>query len=319
MKIIITFLCFCLTGFAQQTVTDYDGNIYETVTIGDQVWLKENIKSLHYCDGAPVPGVVAYNNDDSLGAIYGLLYSWNAAMNGSTEPGAQGVCPCDWHVPTDEEWTILENYLGGPNVAGGKMKETGIEHWLSPNTGATNSSGFTGLPAGEFDAYFVPNKFWLLNRAAVFWTSTKTNQLQAIERYLSHDDAVCGSLPWHKVMKYSIRCIKDSVTTDIKSELGLINHFELFQNYPNPFNPTTKIKFTIPSVGAFRNTPVQLKVYDVLGNEVAVLVNEEKPAGTYEVDFSVGQNSILSLGSGIYFYRLQANDFIEAKKMILLR
>ena len=82
---------------------------------------------------------------------------------------------------------------------------------------------------------------------------------------------------------------------------------------------TKEIKFTIPSVGAFRNTPVQLKVYDVLGNEVAVLVNEEKPAGIYEVDFSVGQNSILSLGSGIYFYRLQANDFIETKKMILLR
>ena len=69
MKIIITFLIISITGFAQQTVTDYDGNIYETVTIGDQVWLKENLKSLHYCDGEAVPGVVAYNNDDSLGTI----------------------------------------------------------------------------------------------------------------------------------------------------------------------------------------------------------------------------------------------------------
>ena len=102
MKIIIIFLFYCLTGFAQQTITDYDGNIYETVTICDQIWLKENLKSLHYCDGEPIPGVVAYNNDDSLGSIYGLLYTWDAAMNGSTEPGAQGVCPCDWHVPTDE-------------------------------------------------------------------------------------------------------------------------------------------------------------------------------------------------------------------------
>jgi len=309
MKTIITFLFLCLTGFAQQTVTDFDGNIYETITIGDQVWLKENLKSLHYCDGTIIPGVVAYNNDDSLGAIYGLLYTWNAAMKGSTEPGDQGVCPCDWHVPTDEEWTILENYLGGPTVAGGKMKETGTEHWLSPNTGATNSSGFTGLPAGEFDAYFVPNKFWLLNTAAVFWTSSQTNQLQAIERYLSHDDVVCGNLAWHKVMKYSIRCIKDSVTTVIKSEPGLINHFELFQNYPNPFNPTTAINFLITKPGF-----VSLKVFDLLGNKITTLVNEKINAGKQSVEFDA-----TGLTSGIYYYQLISDEFIETKKMILLK
>ena len=69
MKIIITFLFFYLTGIAQQTVTDYDGNVYNTVVIGNQTWIKENLKSLHYCDGTPIPEVVAYNNDDSLGAI----------------------------------------------------------------------------------------------------------------------------------------------------------------------------------------------------------------------------------------------------------
>jgi len=323
MKIIVTLVIFCITGFAQQTVTDYDGNIYETVTIGEQIWLKENLKSLHYSDGSEIPGVVAYDNDDSLGAIYGLLYSWNAAMNGSNVPGTQGVCPCNYHLPTDQEWTILEDYLGGRNVAGGKMKEAGTEHWLPPNTGATNSSGFTGLPAGEFDAYFNPNKFWLLHTAAVFWTSTQTNQLQALERYLSHDDEASGRLAWHKVMKYSIRCIKDS-PTDINNESIQLNDYKLYQNYPNPFNPVTKIKFTIPQDARGESKDVTLKVYDILGDEIAVLVDEEKSAGIYEVEFdATGLTGGISAKGGyascVYFYQLKAGDFIETKKMMLIK
>ena len=318
MKIIFTFLILGLTATAQQTVTDYDGNVYETVTIGEQVWIKENLKSRHYSDGTPVPDVVAYNNDDSLGAIYGLLYTWDAAMKGSSQPGDQGVCPCDWHVPTDAEWTILENHLGGSSLAGGEMKETGTEHWLPPNTGATNSSGFTGLPAGEFDAYFNPNKFWLLHTAAVFWTSTQTNQSQAWERYLSHDDAVCGRLAWYKVMKYSIRCIKDSPS---KINNKTIDHYQykLNQNYPNPFNPSTKIKFSILRDVKRDTRNVTLKVYNVLGNEIAILVNDELPAGVYEIEFSVGQESLPVHTSGVYFYQLQVGDFVDTKKMMLLK
>jgi hypothetical protein len=97
------------------------------------------------------------------------------------------------------------------------------------------------------------------------------------------------------------------------------NDFYLAQNYPNPFNPTTIIKYEIPGQARNDNILVVLKIYDVLGNEIATLVNEEKPAGSYEVEFSVGQNSILSLSSGIYFYRLQAGSFIESKKMILIK
>jgi len=308
--------------YSQETVTDYDGNIYQTVTIGQQVWLQENLKSLHYSDGTEIPGVVAYNNDDSLGAIYGLLYPWNSAMNNSVTPGAQGVCPCSCHVPTDQEWAILENYLGGSSVAGGKMKEAGTEHWQSPNTGATNSSGFTGLPAGEFDAYYNPNKFWLLHLAAVFWTSTQSNQSQAWERYLSHDNTASGRLAWYKVMKYSIRCIKDS-PTGMENESNNNYEFHLYQNYPNPFNPSTKIKFTIPvtPLSFGEGLGVRLVVYDVLGNEIATLVDEEKPAGTYEVNFNASE-----LPSGLYFYTLTTDiskgtrrGFSETKKMILIK
>jgi hypothetical protein len=103
--------------------------------------------------------------------------------------------------------------------------------------------------------------------------------------------------------------------------------FVLHQNYPNPFNPSTKIKFTIPSVGTQRAVSVLLKVYDVLGNEIATLVDEYKPAGVYEVEFSVGQDSspdissrqTPTLTSGVYFYQLRAGEFIQTKKMVILK
>ena len=103
---------------------------------------------------------------------------------------------------------------------------------------------------------------------------------------------------------------------------NLPTSYSLGQNYPNPFNPTTKIKYTIPSVETRHASSLQmisLKIYDILGNEIATLVNEEKPAGSYEVEFSVGQDSRPDISSGVYFYRLQAGSFIETKKMVLLR
>lgn len=110
----------------------------------------------------------------------------------------------------------------------------------------------------------------------------------------------------------------------VEVEVGLPTEFSLEQNYPNPFNPSTKIKFTIPSVGTSLMKFVQLKVYDILGNEVATLVNEEKPAGNYEVNFSaIGGSSsggdAWNLSSGIYFYQLKAGKFLQTKKMIYLK
>jgi predicted GH43/DUF377 family glycosyl hydrolase len=105
-----------------------------------------------------------------------------------------------------------------------------------------------------------------------------------------------------------------------KEDEVLLERFVLHQNYPNPFNPSTKIKFTIPSVGTQRAMSVLLKVYDVIGNEIVTLVNEELSAGEYEIEFnSVGTSRDLSLTSGIYFYQLIAGDFIQTKKMILLK
>jgi Secretion system C-terminal sorting domain len=105
--------------------------------------------------------------------------------------------------------------------------------------------------------------------------------------------------------------------TSIESNVPeLPEKFNLVQNYPNPFNPSTTIRYTIPNVtlSGVEGSRVQLKVYDILGNEIATLVNEEKPAGSYEVNFNASQ-----LSSGIYFYKLQAGSFVETKKMMLLK
>jgi len=139
------------------SVTDADGNIYSTVSIGKQVWMKENLKTTKYNDGTPIPNITDYtawealstpsycwyNNDAaSYKAYYGALYNWYAVNTGK-------LCPTGWHVPIDIEWTILTTYLGGNGVAGGKLKETSTIYWWSPNTGATNETGFTALPGGE--------------------------------------------------------------------------------------------------------------------------------------------------------------------------
>jgi len=109
--------------------------------------------------------------------------------------------------------------------------------------------------------------------------------------------------------------IKDSTLVSVASDNhhAIKNDFHLSQNFPNPFNPTTKIKYTIP-VGAYGNTPLQIRLYDILGNEVATLVNQIQPAGEYEVEFSAEQ-----LSSGIYFYKLQTGDFISTKKMLMIK
>jgi hypothetical protein len=122
----------------------------------------------------------------------------------------------------------------------------------------------------------------------------------------------------------NVMYVTNKLITNVEKETYKKLYFQLRQNYPNPFNPSTTIQYSIPSIGAYRNMPVQLKVYDVLGNEIVTLVNEEKPPGSYEVEFSaIGGSAsggdVWNLTSGIYFYTLQAGDFIESKKMVLMK
>jgi uncharacterized protein (TIGR02145 family) len=191
------------------TVT-YAGQTYNTVQIGTQCWFKENLnvgKRINVSQDQTNNDTVekyCFNNLESNCDVYGGLYLWNEMMQFSTTPGVQGICPTGWHLPTDAEWTTLTNYLGGISVAGGKMKETGTAHWLSPNTGATNSSEFTALPGG-----FRLGNFGNLTYNADFWSSTEGSSTSAWNRDLSYNHENVVRTNYNKTYGFSARCVHD--------------------------------------------------------------------------------------------------------------
>jgi len=190
------------------TVTDIDGNSYHTTIIGTQVWLVENLKVTKYNDGTDIPlwannfspGYCWYNSDQSNFNTYGALYNWYAV-------NTKKICPKGWHVPSEEEWQTLTLYLGGAKTAAYKLKESGTEHWNSPNDGATNETGFTALPGG----YNASSGFILIGSNGLWWSSTEYNIFpsNAIVRGMDF----YGGLVRYSHAPYSwllsVRCIKD--------------------------------------------------------------------------------------------------------------
>jgi uncharacterized protein (TIGR02145 family) len=204
------------TGFQCGTpLTDSrDGKIYNTVMIGNQCWMKENMNigtriqgnSYQYNNG--ILEKYCYGNDENNCTIYGGLYQWDEAMQFASPPAIQGICPVGWHIPTDAEYSILEAFSGGNAFASGNMKETGTVHWLDPNTGATNSTGFTALPGG-FNGREAPY-FDGLQGLAFFWTSTPhANGTHAWLLKLYFSNSVLFP-EWNlRSWGFSVRCLKD--------------------------------------------------------------------------------------------------------------
>jgi uncharacterized protein (TIGR02145 family) len=195
-----------------------DGQVYPTVKIGSQCWMTQNLNI-----GTRIAGTTeqsnnatiekyCYDNSEAKCVVYGGLYQWREMMNYSTTPGVQGICPPTggWHLPTDAEWTSLTNYLGGESVAGGKMKETGTAHWFEPNTGATNSSGFTALPTGY---RLTDGIFNDLSIYGYFWSTTEDGGSWAWYRYLSWSMDFVGRGNLDKQTGFSVRCLKNDTTT----------------------------------------------------------------------------------------------------------
>jgi uncharacterized protein (TIGR02145 family) len=193
---------------------DADGNVYKTVTIGSQVWMAENLKTTKYNTGEEIPlisdntewsnlttGAYCWYNNDSAAYEnpYGKLYNWYTVNTGI-------LCPLGWHIPTNAEWIVLADYLGGVLVAGGKIKETGTVHWLSPNVGATNESGFTGLPGG---IRYNNGTFGYMNWNGFGWSSTEYDSVDALYRDYRYDNPYFGFAHYPKKTGFSIRCIKD--------------------------------------------------------------------------------------------------------------
>jgi uncharacterized protein (TIGR02145 family) len=200
------------------TLTDQDGNIYKTVTIGTQTWMAENLRTTKYRNGSAIHNVTDntawtnlttgaycnYNNakDTIIIATYGRLYNWYAAID------IRNIAPTGWHVPSDAEWTTLITYLGGESIAGGKMKEIGTTHWSSPDGVADNSSGFTGLPSGD-RSYFYDGRFGSAHQYGTFWSSTAYLASSAYYRYLDYYGVDCYRGYQGKEVGYSLRLIKN--------------------------------------------------------------------------------------------------------------
>jgi uncharacterized protein (TIGR02145 family) len=236
MKKLLLFgiLSFSFISFGQTVgagVTDIDGNNYPTVIIGDQEWMSENLRVIRYNNGDSIPNVTLdwewnaltsgaycwYNNDNQYDLEYGKLYNWY------TVDDSRNVCPTGWRVPSDSDWSTFINSLDNSSdstvngiestVAGGMLKETGLTYWDTPNTGATNSSGFSARSAGSrgssaFDPTFGTHALW--------WSGNEGQSWEGISRWAIFDSANSGRGFNTKESGFSVRCMKDA------SGVGLI-------------------------------------------------------------------------------------------------
>ena len=199
------------------SITDSrDNKVYTTVLIGSQCWIKQNLNI-----GTKILGSVNQTDNgiiekycledlESYCDTYGGFYQWNEMMQYLTTPGGQGICPTGWHIPTDAQWTAVTTFLGGESVAGGKMKTTGTKQantglWNSPNTGATNESGFSALPAGRFNGGWVYDTGY----NGRWWSSTDVYGSYAYYRDVNYNDGIVSRSNSPKSNGLSVRCLRD--------------------------------------------------------------------------------------------------------------
>jgi uncharacterized protein (TIGR02145 family) len=316
------------------TVT-YDGQTYNTVLIGSQCWLKENLNVGTMINGNQNQsnnGTIekyCYNNNTSNCDVYGGIYQWNEMMQYSTTPGVQGICPSGWHLPSNSEWCQMATYLD-PTVscvtgtwfgtdAGGKLKEAGTTHWLSPNTGATNSSGFTALPSGYVDNNYYSN----LNTVTIFWTSENLTNGNAMSYGLNYTQAKISSAPNFWYHGFSARCVKDSCPSN--SNVGIIIDVSanpVCQGIPVTFNATSQNSGNSPQYqwqvnGTNAGTNSSTFTYLPLNNDVVTCIVTSNapcvtgnPATSNAITMtvlsaqapSVTGTSLLCENSGYYYY-----------------
>ena len=199
---------------ASGTLTDINGNIYHTVTIGTQVWTVENLKTTKFRNGDSVPNVTGvsqwsfsttngwcyYDNNKDNASIYGRLYNWFAITD------SRNIAPSGWHVPTDTDWQKLIDYIGGKETAGGKLKETDTIHWESPNRNATNAYGFTALPGGGRTDY---GNFNAIRTAGGWWSSTAYDSTGAWQWSIYNSGGYGTRYPVAKCAGLSVRLVMD--------------------------------------------------------------------------------------------------------------
>lgn len=311
MKQTILFLTGLILLFfksnSQTTFTDArDGNVYQIVTIGTQVWMAENLKFLPSVEApttssslTPNYYVYDYSGTNIVEAketynynTYGVLYNWPAAManslSSSINPsGIQGICPAGWHLPSDAEWTQLINYLGGNNLSVNKLKEVGLLHWNEPNEG-TNESGFTALPSGMLGLGTFVN----ICKGGAWWSATENSNSNSWYRFIYIN--LGTSLDGSKEFGLSVRCIKDNI-----SYIKDINENKYIQVYPNPTTEIITIQIIDPK-------NIKLQIFDMNGK---CILKEELRNEINYIDVSM-------LIKGMYLIQIIENNQIYQKKMI---
>ena len=291
------FLLQSLTGFSQ-TVSDVDGNTYNTVSIGNQVWLTENLKTTKFNNQDPIPLVTdntlwstqteaaycSYQDDNQLANEYGNLYNWHVVND------IRNVCPTGYHVPSILEWEALIDFLGGAAVAGGKLKEAVLAHWMDPNTGATNSSGFTLLPSGwrANNNGFYEN----LSYMAYVWSSTSVDAQSSSIILVGYDSPACYTSDSHILTGLPIRCLKDETASIMENQ----DHLPIMV-YPNP----AKNVITIES-----KQNIEIEIYSIEGKKIKSfkLINNKT-----DID-------VLDLASGVYILNALTDKGIVTHKFI---
>lgn len=284
-----------------QTVSDADGNSYPIVTIGEQGWMGENLRTTHFENGDPIPTVIepvdnnpssiyqwSYDNDTANASEYGRLYSWYAVKD------VRNICPFGWKVPALSDWELLAQTLGGDSVAGFALKETDTLHWVESSLLVTNSSGFTGLPAGfrgNSDAYLN------LGTTAYFWSTDQFGFDELFKRgYLLNlfaQNGVFSTSVGLGSCGTSVRCMRDESLEKQESE------FWLEEVFPNPTDQMVTIRFNQPFSGTLRVVSAEGKVMEEYQFTDKLLLN------------------ISQLSSGIYFLRLEREGVLLEKRLII--
>jgi uncharacterized protein (TIGR02145 family) len=339
ISILTLFFAMGLPGVAsaQEVLTDIDGNEYQTVTIDGRVWMTENLRVTHFTNGDPIPYVrtdsawaaeardnmapvyTFFLNDSANIEPFGNLYSYYVITD------ERGIAPEGWRVPTEDDWKSLESAAGMPeadldrngwagaaeNVAGA-LQSTSENAWES-NAAAdqNNSTGFSWVGGSIRYAYGAFEGPLSLLRFSSIWSAGEdpANPENAWRRLTRYDRQDVRRHPVPKGSGMSIRLVKDATTTNTESFDDAPDQIALSQNYPNPFNPSTVINFYVPAT-----TDVRISVFDMLGREVAVLVDEVRNQGTHQVTFDG-----TGLSSGIYMYRLQVAGDVITRMMTLLK
>ncbi len=296
-----SFVALSSSNYAQ-TVSDVDGNIYNTVIIDTQEWMKENLKTTRYNDNTIIPLVTnnsawaalstpayCYYNNDSLtyNAAYGAMYNWFAVNTGK-------LCPTGWHVPTDIDWNNLIGYLGGSFVASSALKEVGISHWTSPNSDADNSSGFTALPAGHRMLNGVFND---IGGFTSYWTSTEDAPSYAPYRFLSYlsSEVKRYSFTNDEFFGLSVRCLNNTVMT----HAGNIENSNTLKIFPNPANDKIYINNIERQI-------LKVQIFNVVGECVIQKV----------LDNTNNEICIDFLSKGIYVIKINCDKWSMQQKFI---